>query len=278
MHAFLHTLVLLSFSLAQPADTLHSYEDEINAWHARRIANLKRDFGWLTLVALDWLKEGSNTVAGLGIFTVSGNTVVYTPPASVKATVGGNTFTGGELKHGAQQDTVRIGSRAFIIIERDHRYAIRMWDTESENRKNFRGIERFPVSPKWQIEATWEPYIPPKMIKVPTVIDGYEQEYPVPGAAVFNVDGKKYRIEPVLEEPDGDYFFIFGDKTNGKETYSMGRFMYTKPASHGKVVLDFNKSYNPPCAFTPYATCPLPPKQNKLDFRVEAGEKKYGDH
>ena len=277
MNYLVQALILFNMGFTQPKDTSQSHQAEIDAWHARRITNLKRDFGWLTLIALDWLKEGSNSVADLGTFVVRKDTINYTPSPSVEAFVNGKPFTSGVLKHGNSQDTVRIGSRAFIIIERDHRYAVRMWDKESENRKNFRGIECYPVSLKWRIEARWEPYDPPKTVHVPTVIDGYNEEYPVPGAAVFTVEGKQFRLEPVLEEPDGDYFFIFADKTNGKETYASGRFMYTKPAVDGKVVLDFNKSYNPPCAFTIYATCPLPPKQNRQDIRIDAGEKKY-DH
>jgi uncharacterized protein (DUF1684 family) len=115
-------------------------------------------------------------------------------------------------------------------------------------------------------------------MKIPTIIAGYEEDYPVPGVAIFEIGGKEYRLEPVLEEPNGDYFFIFGDKTNGTETYGAGRFLYAKPAQGGRVILDFNKSYNPPCAFTEFATCPLPPPQNKLPIRIEAGEKKYGIH
>jgi uncharacterized protein (DUF1684 family) len=153
-----------------------------------------------------------------------------------------------------------------------------MWDTQAQNRREFSGIERFPVSRNWRIEARWQPYDPPKTMKVPTIIAGYEEDYPVPGVAIFEIGGKEYRLEPVLEEPNGDYFFIFGDKTNGTETYGAGRFLYANPAQGGRVILDFNKSYNPPCAFTEFATCPLPPPQNKLPIRIEAGEKKYGIH
>ena len=279
MNAFLQLLLFTNTVFSGTADTAYaSYGDEINAWHAKRISNLKKDYGWLTLVALTWLNEGENRIANVGMISLAGEKVHFKPELPVAATVRGRTFSEGELKHGNTRDTVRMDSRAFIIIERDHRYAVRMWDTTSELRKQFTGIDRYPVSQKWRLEARWEPYNPPNTIKVPTVIEGYSEEYAVPGVAIFTVAGKEYRLEPVLEEPDGDYFFIFADKTNGKETYDAGRFLYAKSVRNGKVILDFNKAYNPPCAFTEYATCPLPPKGNKLVIAVDAGEKKYSGH
>jgi hypothetical protein len=121
-------------------------------------------------------------------------------------------------------------------------------------------------------------YDPPKRIKVPSVIPDYMQDYDVPGAAVFTIGEVEYRLEPVLEEGESDLFFIFGDRTNGRETYGGGRFLYAKPPKDGKVILDFNRAYNPPCAFSPYATCPLPPASNRLPIRVEAGEKSFDHH
>jgi uncharacterized protein (DUF1684 family) len=173
---------------------------------------------------------------------------------------------------------VEIGSRAFIVIKRGDRYAVRMWDSRATARKQFAGVDCFPISRAWRITARWEAYDVPKRIKVGSVIPGYVEDYPVPGAAVFTVAGKEYRLEPVIESGASELFFIFGDRTNGKETYGSGRFLYTDFAKDGKVVLDFNKAINPPCAFTSFATCPLPPKSNKLDLRIEAGEKKPRVH
>lgn len=258
--------------------SVQTHQDEIRAWHERRIANLTRDYGWLTLIALDWLQESSNTVSGVGTILLKENVITFQTLPGAAAMVSGKQFTTGTLRSDADKggpDTVMIGSRAFTVIKRGERYAVRMWDKNSARRKEFKGIERYPVSAKWRIEAKWQPYDPHKKISVATVIPGYVAEYPVPGAAVFSIDGNEYRLEPVLEEPDGDYFFIFGDKTNGKETYGGGRYLYAKPAKDGKVIIDFNKAYNPPCAFTEYATCPLPPPGNRLPISVNAGEKNY---
>jgi uncharacterized protein (DUF1684 family) len=278
---FIGTLLSPLWLFAMTDTTAVSHEEEVRAWHERRIKNLLRDYGWLTLVALDWLQEGTNTIRDLGVLTLTKGTVSLTLKLGVRATVNDQPFTSGLIRaegSGAPPDTVKVDSRAFIVIKRGERFALRMWDTQAQNRREFSGIERFPVSRNWRIEARWQPYDPPKTMKVPTIIAGYEEDYPVPGVAIFEIGGKEYRLEPVLEEPNGDYFFIFGDKTNGTETYGAGRFLYAKPAQGGRVILDFNKSYNPPCAFTEFATCPLPPPQNKLPIRIEAGEKKYGIH
>jgi uncharacterized protein (DUF1684 family) len=174
---------------------------------------------------------------------------------------------------------VTIGTLTFHVIERGGKQGIRLSDTDSEARKAFSGIERFPVDPKWRIEARFTPpEANKKTISIPTVIPGVTEEMEVAGTATFSIDGKEYRLEPVLEKGSTELFFIFKDRTAGKETYGAGRFLYAKPAQDGKVILDFNKAYNPPCALTPFATCPLPPRENSLSVRIEAGEKNYGQH
>jgi uncharacterized protein (DUF1684 family) len=129
------------------------------------------------------------------------------------------------------------------------------------------------------VQATWVPFTPPHTLDIPTVL-GTVDRMPVPGKAVFERDGKRYELLPVVEEEGSDQvWFIFADRTSGKETYGAARFLYADKAKDGKLVIDFNKAYNPPCAFTPYATCPLAPPENRLDLRVTAGEKKYrGGH
>ena len=165
-----------------------------------------------------------------------------------------------------------------MLIERGGKFALRVWDAESPSRKHFTGIDRYPVSASWKIEARWEPYKIPKNVQVPTVISGLMQDGIVPGAAVFVLNGKEYRLEPTIEEGETEYFFVFGDKTNGKETYGAGRFLYAGPPVNGMITLDFNKAYNPPCAFSGFATCHVPFKQNRLPVRIEAGEKNYKGH
>jgi uncharacterized protein (DUF1684 family) len=123
------------------------------------------------------------------------------------------------------------------------------------------------------VVARWEPSNPPTEIAVPNVLGEVERS-PSPGTAVFTIGGKEYRLTPVLEGDSPELFFIFGDETNRTETYGAGRFLYAEPAKDGKVILDFNRAYNPPCAFSAFATCPLPPKPNRLALRVDAGEKR----
>ena len=149
----------------------------------------------------------------------------------------------------------------------------RFRDPDSPALKAFTGIERFPIDPSWRIEADWQPYEPPHEIELVTIINTLEKA-PVPGKAVFERDGQRFELEPVLED-DGTLFFIFADQTSGKETYGAARFIYSQPAVDGKVVIDFNKAFNPPCALSPHVVCPTAPAGNRLALRITAGEKVY---
>jgi len=267
-----------SFGQNPVADS--TYAREMAEWQTRRLDALKRPQGWLALVALEWLKEGPNTLDSIGTLTLSKGVVRFQAFRGVRPKIGSKYFTSGRLKiEGGKEpaDKVAIGTKVFTVIKRGDRFAVRMWDSTSPNLNNFSGIDRFPVQMRWKIYARWEAYEKPKMIKVASVIPGYVEEYPVAGAAVFTNYAREFRLEPVgpINEP---LFFIFADRTNGQETYGGGRFLYADPPKDGIVILDFNKAINPPCAFTPFATCPLPPESNKLPFRVEAGEKNFGDH
>jgi uncharacterized protein len=171
-------------------------------------------------------------------------------------------------------DTAQAGRVKLYVIKRGEKYGIRVKDPDSEYRRAFHGIETYPANEKYRVTARWVE--DPKEIPVLNII-GITDRMTSPGVAVFRLGGKEYRVRPVLETPDAkELFYIFKDETSGKETYGAGRFLYSEMPAAGKVVLDFNKAYNPPCAFTPYATCPLPPAENKLPLRIEAGEKKYG--
>jgi uncharacterized protein len=253
-----------------------SYEEEIATAHRRRITDLKRPHGWLSLIALDWLQEGDNRVADFGVVTMNKGTITFRSLPAVQATLRGESFTAGTLQ--TDVDKIESGSKAFVVIRRGERCAVRMWDVNSETLRKFTDIERFPVSKVWRIEARWQAYDQPKSIKVQSVIPGYDENYDVPGVATFTIDGAEYRLEPVGEQGARRLFFIFGDQSNGNDTYGAGRFLYSDPPNEGIVVLDFNKATNPPCAFSHYATCPLPPASNRLSVRIEAGEKKFGDH
>jgi uncharacterized protein len=275
---------------AKPLD----YEAELRAWHQRRIANLTSDDGWLTLVGLHWLKEGHNPFgsaadnalvfpagapAHIGTFTQKGGKVTLTLKRGVSLTRDGQPFTGGELRSDAegQPDVLSLGTLRFYIIRRGERFGVRVKDTEAEARKKFHGIPIYPVSTAWRIEGRFQPAPKPRKMTVPTVL-GTVEEMTSPGTIVFKVKGQEYQLDPVQEPGSDQFFIIFGDLTNRTETYGAGRFLYAEPPKDGKVVLDFNRAYNPPCAFSSYATCPLPPPQNRLKVRVEAGEKRYSDH
>jgi len=287
--------VLLSLTLGAspvpPDDVVASTQ----AWEARRLQRLQAEDGWLSLVGLEWLKEGANPAgsapssevkfpvpapAQVGTFVRKGQAVSFQPAPGTTVTLAGKPFAGGPLKTDADADgpdVLQLGRLRFQIIVRGERVGIRMKDPEAPARKAFRGIPTYAPSERWRIVARWEPSNPPAQIAVPNVLGGVDQS-PSPGTAVFTVEGKEYRLTPVLEGDSPELFFIFGDQTNRTETYGAGRFLYTEPPKDGKVTLDFNRAYNPPCAFSAFATCPLPPKQNRLALRVEAGEKRVPSH
>jgi uncharacterized protein len=269
------------------------YEQEVEAWRRERIADLKKEGGWLSLVGLFWLDEGENRFG-----SAASNKVIF-PEGSAPAVAGtferhGTAVTvhaapGIPLTHDGKPVTdlaltgnpgppveLALGSLRFFIIQRGDRVGVRVKDLQSPAMAAFRGIDSYPVRPEWRVEAHFERYDPPKKIAVPNIL-GQVEDNPSPGAAVFERDGKTYRLDVIDQGKDGSLFFVFGDRTNGRETYGGGRFLDAPPPKDGKVVIDFNEAYNPPCAFTAFATCPLPPPQNKLAVGVEAGEKKYGE-
>ena len=171
-------------------------------------------------------------------------------------------------------DVVTLGSLTMFVIARGGKYGIRLKDNNSRLRKEFKGLHFFPVSEDCRV--TTRLIADAKKIPILNIL-GQVEDMPSPGYVDFELHGQKLRLTPVVESP-GELFFIFRDLTAGKETYGSGRFLDAVPGKDGEVVLDFNKAYNPPCAFTPYATCPLPPKENRLAVRIEAGELKYGAH
>ena len=287
---------------AAPTDTVAAVpqtpEEEVTAWRERRHAGLAKEDSWLTLVGLAWLGEGDNSVgsdpksvvtlpegkagARVGTMRLEKGKVIFVPASDAGITSEGKPVTEAlELKPDTPGSPTMLqsGPVRFYVIERGGKLGVRVKDNESAARKNFKGIDSYPIDPKWRIEARFERYDPPKQIPITNVL-GQTEPQPCPGAIVFDVDGQTYRLEPILEGDDPDFFVIFGDATNRTTTYGAGRFLYTAPPGpDGKGILDFNKSYNPPCVFSPFATCPLPPKQNKLPIEIEAGEKRWeGGH
>jgi hypothetical protein len=275
-----------------PADSRSSIEQ----WRRDREARLTSDEGWLTVAGLFWLKEGPNTFGSepagdivlpahsapprAGVFEHRGGRTTVRVENGVTVTSGGKPATTLELRDDASgtPDELVLGDLTMFVIKRGERYAIRLRDKKSRMRREFTGLTWFPVKEDYRVTATFVPYDSPRTIPIPNIL-GETEHLPCPGYASFTLQGKSLRLEPVIEAPGDDrLFFIFRDETSGKETYPAGRFLYSGMPKDGKVVLDFNKAYNPPCAFTPYATCPLPPKQNWLPVRIEAGEKSYGHH
>ncbi len=256
-----------------------AFVDDWKAWHARRIERLRAPDGWLALAGLHWLAPGENRVPGLpGAFVVEGGKVRLAAAASDGYALRGAPVTSVTLASDAADapDRLAVGSRAVAIIDRGGKLAVRVWDAERPARKAFAGVDAFPPDPRWRIEARWEPYAAPRRVEVPSVV-GIPQVESVPGRATFELAGRSLSLEPTLE-PDGSLFFVFRDATAASETYGAGRFLSADAPRDGRVVLDFNRATNPPCAFTPFATCPLPRRENVLPVRVEAGERRWGEH
>jgi uncharacterized protein (DUF1684 family) len=274
-----------------------SYEQELEQWKAKRLANLKSEDGWLTLIGLFWLKEGENrfgsdptgeivlpdgkALAKAGTLRLASGKVTLEANPDAKITSQGQPVTTLELKSDDDDGgptVLEMGSLSFHVVKRNERLGLRVKDRENPARAEFKGTEYYPADKKWVVNARFEPYQPPKQVPILNVL-GMETEETSPGQLAFEVDGHPYKLEALKEKGEEQFFIIFADQTSGKETYGAGRYMYADPpGADGVVRLDFNKAYSPPCAFTKYATCPLPPAQNRLPVRVEAGERFLGHH
>jgi hypothetical protein len=286
----------VSESTPEIASDVKSYAEQIDEWHAGRVERLKADDGWLSVVGLDWIEAGENTLGS------NPRSQLVLPEGKAPARAGSIFLENGMLRIEAELDSnilydgtpvtemellpdtsegttvLTLGTLRFYPIERGGRFALRIKDSKSEALVGFTEIERYPVDEKWRIEARWVPYDPPKEIVVANVI-GIDEPANIIGAVEFEIDGVTYRLDPLAESTEEDLFLIFADQTSGTETYGAGRYLYADPPDeNGKVIVDFNKAYNPPCVFTLYATCPLPPLQNRLPVAITAGEKMYGDH
>jgi hypothetical protein len=275
----------------KPSADVEAHQADVDKWHAGRVADLKSDNGWLNLAGLFWLQEGINTfgsaevnnvvfpdgsiAAEAGYFLVKNGTVRMEVRPGVPITVNGKPVRSAEIFHpdSARATQVALGSLRWFVIKRDDEVGIRLRDLSSEAVQKFAGIDRYPVELAWRIEAEFTP-TPGKTIDITNVL-GQTVPQASPGILKFEHAGSSYSID-ALDGGEDELFLIFGDSTNHHETYPSGRYLYVKqPDPSGKVIIDFNKSYNPPCAFTPYATCPLPPRQNMLTTYVRAGEKNY---
>jgi len=288
-------------ALAAPAATPvpAEFAQDLATWKAERVERLKAPDSWLSLVGLHWLAPGDNSLgtaedctirlnagpAYLGRVTLAEDgRVTFIPAPASLATSNGRAVPGSrwgavELNYrSGKPSSVVAQNVSFVVIQRGEKIGLRVRDTESLRRKNFVGIDYFPADPTWRIEAEWVAFPEPRQIPITNVL-GQTTPSRAIGKAVFTRDGQTYELTPIVEAGDNELFFIFNDGTSGEETYGAARFLYATAPRDGKVVLDFNRALNPPCAFTPFATCPLPPPENRLKLRITAGEKAYrGEH
>ena len=269
-----------------------AYAAEVEEWRSARLARLIADDGWLSLTGLYWLEPGENrfgsaedgavvlpdpsvpNIAGLLILGPDGTVIAFAEEGA-GVQINGEPLTEATLKTDAagKADIVTAGRIRFYIIDREGRLAARVKDPEAPSRLTFEGIKHFPIVSAYRVEARLEPYDEPHEVAIPTVL-GTDTAMLAPGLLHFTINGTEHTLEPYQTSPDDDgYFLIFRDGTSAVTTYGAGRFLYAAAAGKdGTTVLDFNLAYNPPCAFTPYATCPLPPTQNWLQASIEAGE------
>jgi len=291
---------LLVAALIGAPDAAASYAAEIEGWRRERLRRLTADGGWLTVAGLFWLKPGVNTFGAdakdavvlpahsapprAGTFVLENGRVRVEVAPGVAVTVAGKPVTRMELRSdagGAAPDVLSLGALTMQIIDRGGRLGVRMKDMKSPARARFNGLRYFPIDRRYRVVATFVPHPKPVAISVPNVL-GMVESIPSPGYASFTLPGGStlpgappgppLRLDAVLEPGETELFFIFRDQTAGKTTYGAGRFLYAAPPVGGKVVIDFNRAYSPPCAFTPHATCPLPPANNRLPVAIEAGE------
>ena len=270
-----------------------AYEREVRDWREQRLQRLQRPDGFLSLVGLHWVEPGSTFV---GSARDNGTRLSLGPPqigmlrlerdgsARLRIADGAEVWVDGQLAKGEVplvSDALGTptvvafnrGDASFILIERGGRHALRVRDAMARTRTSFPGIDYFDIDPAFRFEARFEPHPEGKTIDIVNML-GQVEPMANPGRLVFEHEGQAHSLE-ALDEGGEQLFLVFADRTSGHETYAASRFVYVdRPDAEGRTVLDFNKAYNPPCAFTAYSTCPMPPPENRLDLRVTAGEKK----
>jgi uncharacterized protein (DUF1684 family) len=275
---------LAGCSSARDAD----YRQSVDQWRKNHLAKVTSDDGDLTYAALVWLREGTNSFG-----SASGNDLVLPSPVPPKAgsidfksgkfTVhvnpdvlitlgGGKSIRTAELKPDDLDSRMFLGDLTFYIHQAGERFALRMKDKNSKLRKEFAGLRWFPIDPAWRVTAHFVPYASPREVPIEGIL-GDRSTLPMAGYVTFDLHGSYYKLEG-LQDDDGRLFFIFNDLTRKTDTYQV-RFLFSTPPANGTVELDFNEAYNPPCAFNPYTTCPLPTPGNRLQIEIPAGEKRY---
>ena len=288
-------------ALDAPATSAASaqWEQNLTTWRARREAEISAPDGWLTLAGLEWLKPGINSVGSaagnqirlsppapehIGLLTVTADTVQLLSPAGGfppgLAMDGKPAREGALVVDNAHPTIMAWQGLSLAVLKRGDRFVLRIKDANSPARTAFHGLKWYPPNSDYRVTARWVPFNPPQIQEIPTVI-GTTLKLRAPGLAMFMLNGQILHLEPVLEDPSGNtLFFILTDETSKTTTYGGGRFLHTGLPDHGldqpgSLILDFNQLENPPCAYTTFATCPLPPEQNRLGIALEAGEQRY---
>ena len=290
MHTLTHSLGLATIAATVLTANMfaNDYADDVKTWRNERETRLTADDGWLTVSALFFLREGVNRFgssqrndlvlpdhvpAEAGLFTLQGQTVTVHATAGHTLAVDGREVASARLHPSKERVTVTMDSVALWVHLSGERLAIRVRDTDAEIRKNFTGLDWYPVDARYRVRGRFTPHDVPKNIKTMNILGDIES-YTSTGFVHLTLHGQALRLLPV--NSDGQLWFIIRDQTGGNETYSAARFLYAEqPDADGWTTVDFNKAYNPPCAFNPHTTCPLPPPDNRLDVRIEAGEKSY---
>ena len=271
-----------------------AYQASFDKWRAELVDDLKQN--WLPLAGLFWLKPGENSFgsaadnavvfpkapAHAGVFQLKGEDVTAKFSPDAHALIDGTMATTDTLQPdtSGKRTVVEMGTLRFHVIKRGERIGIRLKDLDSDAVKKYPGPVFFPLNLDYRITATWVPSDGKRTVDVPNVL-GDVTPTPVSGTAVFKIDGQELRLTDLGGHPEKGLFIVFNDLTTKTDTYPGGRFLETDPVANGTVVLDFNRAYNPPCAVTPYATCPLAPKENRLTVAIPVGEKydrKHGHH
>lgn len=269
-----------------------NYHLNLTNWRKEYERKLAAPDGWLSISGLYWLKEGKNWLgsdpkcevvlppgsapAKSGIFHFDGTLIHLEILGDIPVTLNEKPFTSGkiELREFGSSDWFTINQIKFAVIQRGIRFGVRVYDPNNPSRRQFVSLHWFPIDESYRVIADWIPLDPPKQLTITNVLGDTSSE-PCVGYAEFTVDRQLCRLYPIVSEDDGRLWFMFKDASNGQFTYPGGRFLWADPPTSGQVVLDFNKAYNPPCAYTDFATCPLPPEENRLSVQILAGEMRF---
>ncbi|MGZ4858309.1 MAG: DUF1684 domain-containing protein [Candidatus Angelobacter sp.] len=279
----------LAVGVCLGATEVSPYRQSVEKWRQDYEAKLKADDGWLTVSALLWLHEGESSFgsasgnaivlpysyvpATAGQFDLhAGKTIVHVNPG-VPITLGGKPVESMELRPDSKEDRLAIGDLVFFVHASGRRFAIRVKDKNNSLRKNFKGLHWFPVNEAYRFNARFVAYTKPREVEIQNLLGDRGPAY-FSGYVAFMLGGKEYRLD-AEDNGSGGLFIVFRDLTSRKETYQAARFLDADPPKDGTVEIDFNKAYNPPCAYNPYATCPLPSAGNRLQVLIPAGEKRY---